>query len=199
MNREADSSPSREPGGTLSSLTRNRTRAAETQATPAPARDEGQCQDLTQPPGPRKSATCRSNRPHITGCRARRRRPTFDATPTARNRRYARIATQLITGCSWHPVIVSCRPIAAARSRGTSADGAVVAEPHGPCAQGHVRLLTQAPGRYGKPVAASAASRGSLHRADVRHQTCPGSPGDVVAGRGRGGGVPHGVLTRGLR
>jgi hypothetical protein len=46
MNREADSSPSREPGGTLSSLIRNRTRAAETKATPAPGPDEGQCQDL---------------------------------------------------------------------------------------------------------------------------------------------------------
>lgn len=33
MNREADSSPSREPGGTLSSLTSNRKRAAEAKAT----------------------------------------------------------------------------------------------------------------------------------------------------------------------
>ena len=40
MNREADSSPSREPGGTLSSLARNRTQTAETNATPAPGHDE---------------------------------------------------------------------------------------------------------------------------------------------------------------
>ena len=94
---------------------------------------------------------------------------------------------QLITGCSLHSVIVSCRPIAAAHSRGRSADGAVLAEPHAPCAQGHVRLFMQAPRHYGKPMAASAASRGSLHRADVRRETCSGSQGDVFIERGRGG------------
>ena len=198
MNREADSSPSREPGGTLSSLTRNRTRAAETQATPAPAPEEGQCQDLTSHPVPGSPATCRGNRPHITGCRARSG-VLLSTPPDRAESAICANCNQLITGCSLHSVIVSRRPIAAAHSRGTSADGAVLAEPYGPYAQDHVRLLTQAPRHFGKSMAASAASGGSLHRANVRHETCSGSQGDVFVERGRGGGVPRGVLILGLR
>jgi hypothetical protein len=154
MNREADSSPSREPGGTLSSLARDRTPTAEAKATAGTWSRRGH--PGTSRPVPRNPPLLQRQAAHNWMSRPQQG-PAFDATLTAPIRRSGhpalyKAATLCRQPCHGPPVrtaeLLSLRSLP--RKIGVARNGviwSVPSSPHGNRSSARSNSGAHVPGR----------------------------------------------------